>query len=63
MSVTWSKSDDECEEETTNKVMAFNGKYESEEDSSDEDMIKEELVAIFRLLHNKWEKDFLTRDK
>lgn len=40
MIITWYESDDESEEETANKVMAFTGKYESEEDPSDEDMTK-----------------------
>lgn len=33
MSVTWYDSKDESEEETTNTVMAFTGKYESGSES------------------------------
>lgn len=36
--------------------MAFTGKYEYEEDSSDEDMIEEELVVTLRFLYTKWKE-------
>lgn len=54
MRITLSESNDESEGETTNKVMAFPEKYES--DSSDEEMTIEELVETFRLLHTKWKE-------
>lgn len=41
MSITWLDIDDESEEETTNKEMAFNGKYESCSVFDDEDIIDE----------------------
>lgn len=40
--------------------MPFTGKYESGGDSSDEDMIDEELAASYRLLYTKWEESFMT---
>jgi hypothetical protein len=45
MWITWSDSDEESEGETTNKVMTFTGKYETNSESSDEDIFDEELVA------------------
>lgn len=62
-SITWFESNDESEEETTKKIMAFTRKYESEEDYSDEEMTGEELTARFRLLHNKWEEACLNGEK
>lgn len=44
MSITWSDFDDESEGEITIKVMAFTGKYESCNESSDEDISEEELL-------------------
>lgn len=63
MTITWSEFDDESEEESANKVIAFTRKYESGEESSDEDMSEEKLVATFRFLHAKWKEACITTEK
>lgn len=50
LSITWCDSDDESEGEISNKLMAFTRKYESDSESSDQDISEEELVATYRLL-------------
>lgn len=46
LTLTWSEFYD-SEGETANKITTFTGKYESEEESSDEDISEEELVETF----------------
>lgn len=49
MSITLSNQDDESEEETTNKMVAFTGKYEFGSESSDEEITDEECgVRIWK---------------
>lgn len=43
--------------------MTFTGKYESEEESSDEDMAEEKLDATFILLQSKWKESCITLEK
>lgn len=63
MTITWYESDDPSERETTNKVITFIGKFESEKDFDDEDMIKKDLAATLRLLYTKWGKACSTVEK
>lgn len=46
-------SDDESEGQTTKKVMAFTRKYESGSESSNEEIIDEELAETYKPLYNK----------
>lgn len=56
MSTTWYDSEYESEEDTTNKVMNFTGKYEFDSESSDEDISGEELAEMYKLLYIKWKE-------
>lgn len=63
MSVTWSDFEDESKEETTNKVMSFIGKFESGNDSSDEDITDEELVETYKPLYSQWKESCIKGEK
>lgn len=54
--ITWSNSDNESEGEYVNIVMAYSRKYKAKSESSNEDMMNEELASTYRLLLNKWEE-------
>lgn len=63
MSITWYDSDDESEEETSNKVMDFTGKYESGSESSDEEITDEELTDTYKLLYSQWKEACMVGEK
>lgn len=54
MSITWNDYDCEIEGETVNKVMTFTRKYDSCNESSDEEMLTEELAETYREALTKW---------
>lgn len=56
MSITWSDSDNECDGENVNKVIAYICKCNTEGESSDEDLTSEEIDDSFKLLITKWEE-------
>lgn len=53
MSITWSYSDDESEEQITNKMMTFIGKCESGTEYSHEEITNEELAETYKFLYNQ----------
>jgi hypothetical protein len=63
MSITWSDSDEKNKGETTNKVIAFTDKYETSSNTSNEDLIDEELAEPYRILVTKWEEACILVDR
>lgn len=61
--ITWSDSNDESEEETANKVMAFIGKYKFTSESSNEEINDEELAFKRKLLYTQWKEACMVRKK
>lgn len=59
--VSW--SDDDSEGETPKHVTTFTGRYESDEDSCDEDVSYEELAASYRELYSRSEEVFKIGEK
>ena len=53
LSITWFVSDNDSDEENTNKVIAYIGKHDFEGESCDEDIYGEEITVSFRLLITK----------
>lgn len=51
------------EEEITNRVMAFTGKYDYNSDFSDEDISDEELAKIYKILYRQWKKVCMVGEK
>lgn len=56
MLITWTDSKDESEGEIDNKLMAFTRKYDSYNESSDEEMLAEELAETYRDLLTEWKE-------
>lgn len=56
LSITWSKYDNDSNEENASKVMLYIGKKDDEGESSDEDLSDEEITTFFMLLITKWEE-------
>lgn len=63
MSITQSDSNDESEEEIDNIVMAFTGKFEHGSESSDEEIIDEELAKTYKILYNQWKEACMIGEK
>lgn len=55
--ITWANFD--FDSETTNSLMYFTWKFESDSVFSDEYMTDEELVATYKILYTKWEEDWI----
>lgn len=63
MSFTWPKYDDESEGEVDDKVLVFIGKYDSCSESSEEEMLVEELVETYREILIEWKESWLREEK
>lgn len=55
MITTWS-DDESDDDEVSNRVQAFTTRYESGEDSSDDEISEEEVAETYKLLYVKWEE-------
>ncbi|MCI65307.1 hypothetical protein A2U01_0086565, partial [Trifolium medium] len=47
-------SERECDDKTAKRVMAFMGKYDSDSESSDEDVSDGDIAETYKLLYTKW---------
>lgn len=56
LSITWSESNNDNDEEKANKVMAYIGKHDVKGESSDRGLSDEKIVYSFRILITKWEE-------